>query len=145
MIDRVSPRASDNERSKLQLTSLAEIAKLVNASSDLGTMLDRIVLAICRYTMWDMSSIMSVDESAGKTVLMARYDPHFMDVPSAPRTWDLSSSPALKVMQTGEPVFLLDAQTIPTIRSIGPTRVRESIRPSSSSRCRRKTRSIGRW
>ncbi|MDM0021883.1 helix-turn-helix domain-containing protein [Variovorax saccharolyticus] len=89
---------------------MAEVAKLVNASSDLGTMLDRIVLAICRYTQWDMSSIMSIDERTGRTVLMARYDPLFMDVPTAPRTWDLATSPALQVMRTGKPVILLDAQ-----------------------------------
>lgn len=100
----------ERSRSTRQLASLAEIARLVNASSDLGTMLDRIVLAICQHTMWDMSSIMSVDEAAGRTELMARFDPHYMDVPGAPRTWALASSPALKVMRTGKPVMIADAK-----------------------------------
>lgn len=110
MIARARPDVSATDRSILQLSALAEITRLVNASSDLGTMLDRIVFAICRYTQWDMSSIMSIDEPAGRTVLMARYDPHIVDVESAPRTWQLSTSPALQVMRTGKPLILSDAK-----------------------------------
>lgn len=95
---------------KRQLASIAELAHLVNASSDLGSMLDRICFGICRYTHWNMCSIMSVDEEAAQSVLVARFDPFLVDDVNAPRKWELQSSPARSVITTGEPVILLDAQ-----------------------------------
>jgi len=97
-----------------QFASLAEIATLVNADTDPGSMLDRIVFAVCRYTQWDMSSIMSIDEEHGRTVLMARYDPQGIEVAAEHRTWNLQTSPALQVLRTGKPVALLDAKNDPT-------------------------------
>lgn len=96
--------------SQVQFSSLAEIAHLVNASSDLGTMLDRITYATCHYTAWDMCSIMSVDEEAGLSVLMARFDPYLANPASAPRTWELSTSPVYKVLTTKKPLILDNVQ-----------------------------------
>jgi len=96
--------------SKVKFSSLAEIAHLVNASSDLGTMLDRIAYATCHYTAWDMCSIMSVDEDAGLSVLMARFDPFLSDPASAPRTWELSTSPMRKVLIANKPLIIVDVQ-----------------------------------
>jgi hypothetical protein len=92
------------------LRSIADIALVVNASSDLGTVLDRIVYAVCRHSAWSMSSIMSVDSDTDRSVLVARFDPYAEEGAVLPREWKLSTSPAAAVTTMRIPVIIEDAQ-----------------------------------
>jgi len=109
-MDNTFPASIAVKSSQAHFSRLADIAKLVNESSDLGTLLDSITNATCRYTTWDMCSIMSVDENAGLSVLMARFDPFLVDPSSASTRWELATSPVRKVLDEQRPLIIPDAQ-----------------------------------
>src|SRR5215475_6792935 len=93
-----------------RLQGVREIASLVYSVSDLGTIFDQIAAAVCHRTLWARSGIMAVDRTAGFSVLVTRFDPGAQDDSSLPRQWALSTSPALRVAETKQPVVIADAQ-----------------------------------
>jgi purine catabolism regulator len=93
-----------------RLQSVREIASLVYSVGDLGTIFDQIAAAVCHRTLWARSGIMAVDRTSGYSVLVTRFDPAAEDDPSLPRQWALSTSPALRVAETKQPVVIEDAQ-----------------------------------
>jgi purine catabolism regulator len=93
-----------------RLQGVREIASLVYSVSDLGTIFDQIAAAVCHRTLWARSGIMAVDRTTGYSVLVTRFDPGAEDDPSLPRQWALSTSPALRVAETKQPVVIDDAQ-----------------------------------
>ena len=65
-----SPAGPDRGTSRLK--ALRDIASLVNVGSDLPTILQRVVTAVCQHTAWSMGGIMKVDLEAGFSELVAR-------------------------------------------------------------------------
>lgn len=93
-----------------RLKGLRDIASLVNAGSDLPTILEHIVSAVCRHTAWSSSGVMKVNLESGFSELMVRHDPGHAAPHNLPTRWRLTTSPALRVAGTGMPIIIPDAQ-----------------------------------
>jgi sugar diacid utilization regulator len=96
--------------SQERIRSLQEIAEVINSTSDLGTVLDRLVLAVCRHTNWSTSSIMAVDTDASRSYLLARFDPELAEDARVASDWSLETSPARLVVETRKPIVIPDAR-----------------------------------
>lgn len=99
--------------------SLSEIARLINSSDDIDAILDLIVYALCAHSDWSMSGVLSVDEKAGITKTIKRFDPYQTADKKAPVTWDLATSPVAEVVRSKQPLIItnaMDTQKYPTYR-----------------------------
>lgn len=92
-----------------RLKNLARIASLVNAGTELGETLDRIVMAVCQRTRWSSSALMALDERQGLSLLVARHDPGFRGRRGAD-SWDLATSPTRGVLASGRPLVIPSAR-----------------------------------
>lgn len=92
------------------LTRLREIASLVNSGGDHGSVLERVVLAVCGAPPWVRSGIMAVNRSTGYSELVARHDPTLPRGIELPTRWNLATSPSLKVVESRRPIVIEDAQ-----------------------------------
>ncbi len=92
-----------------RIKSLGEIARQINIGGDLDTILDRIVFAVCRHSDWMMSSILSIDEDAGLSRSIKRFDPYLTSTEQVRTTWELSTSPVAEVVRTQQPLIIENA------------------------------------
>ena len=90
--------------------SLAEIARLINSSSDLPAVLNRIVFAVCQHSSWGSCGIMGVNRKAQLSELVVRFDPYLDQIPNPPTSWKLQESATMRVVETNRPVIIDDAQ-----------------------------------
>ena len=90
--------------------SLAEIARLINSSSDLPAVLNRIVIAVCQHSFWSSCGIMGVNRKAQLSELIVRFDPRLDRVVNPPTAWNLEQSATMRVIETNQPVIIEDAQ-----------------------------------
>ncbi|MGF7159249.1 purine catabolism regulator [Rhodoligotrophos appendicifer] len=90
-----------------------EIASLINEGSDLQTIFERVVVAICGHTTWSRSGIMAVDRASGYSVLVARCEPQASNEGDLPNRWLLATSPSRIVAETNQPIVIDDAQIRP--------------------------------
>lgn len=90
--------------------SLAGIARLINSSSDLPAVLNRIVTAVCQHSSWSSSGIMAVNRKAGLSELVVRFDPRLDPATNPPTAWKLEHSATMRVIETNQPVIIADAQ-----------------------------------
>lgn len=90
--------------------SLAEIARLINSSSDLPAVLNRIVFAVCQHSSWGSCGIMGVNRKAQLSELVVRFDPHLEHITNPPTSWKLEESATMRVIETDRPVIIEDAQ-----------------------------------
>jgi len=86
------------------------IASAVNLSSTLETILDRVLSTICSGEPWSRGGIMAVNRVSGFSELVVGYHPGEVRRPGLPTVWSLSSSPALYVAETRQPLVIADAQ-----------------------------------
>lgn len=93
-----------------RFASLAEIARLINSSSDLPAVLNRVVTAVCHHSSWGSSSIMGVNRKTGLSELVVRFAPHLDPAINPPTSWKLEESATLRVIETNQPVIIPDAQ-----------------------------------
>lgn len=94
-----------------RLRALRDIASVVNAGSDLPTILRRVVAAVCQHTAWSSGSIMRVDLESGFAELVVRHDPLHEPDRDFPTRWQLTTSPTLHVATSGTALVIPDAQT----------------------------------
>ncbi len=92
-----------------QFRALHAIASHVNAGSDVEGTLTHTLQAFCRETRWVGAVIMRADTRDGLVRVVARHDPAGFG-PDRERLWPLAESPVQRVLATGEPVILRDAQ-----------------------------------
>lgn len=97
------------ERFTERIKNLGEIARMINSGDDLDSILDRVVYAVCRHSDWVMSGILAIDEAAGLSLSVKRFDPYQHDGKFVPTSWDLSTSPVMNVVSSGEPLIIADA------------------------------------
>jgi purine catabolism regulator len=93
-----------------KFSSLAEIARLINSSSDLPAVLNRIVFAVCQHSSWGSCGIMGVNRKAQLSELVARFDPFLDQIANPPTSWKLQESATMRVIETNRPVIIEDAQ-----------------------------------
>jgi DNA-binding PucR family transcriptional regulator len=93
-----------------RLTSLGEIARLINSSSDLPAVLNRIVMAVCQHSSWTSCGIMSANRKSGFSELVVRFDPRLDPATNPPTSWKLEESATLRVVETNRAVIIPDAQ-----------------------------------
>jgi DNA-binding PucR family transcriptional regulator len=89
---------------------LAEIARLINSSSDLPAVLNRVVVAVCQHSSWSSCGIMGVNRKAQLSELIVRFDPRSDQVTNPPTSWKLEQSATMRVIETNQPVIIEDAQ-----------------------------------
>lgn len=100
-----------NEHYASRLKNVGQIARLINCGSDLDTILDHVIHGVCRYSVWTMSGIMSVDLNGGFSRQVKRFDPFVSPGADLPTRWDLATSPAAEIIESGRPLIITDAQT----------------------------------
>jgi sugar diacid utilization regulator len=93
-----------------RLANLAEISRLINSSSDLRAVLNRIVSAVCQHSSWASCGIMGVNRNAGLSELVVRFDPRLDPASNPPTSWKLEESATMRVIETDRPVIIADAQ-----------------------------------
>lgn len=93
-----------------RFANLAEIARLINSSSDLPAVLNRIVTAVCQHSSWASCGIMGVNRKAGLSELVVRFDPRLDPATNPPTSWKLQESATMRVIETNQPVIISDAQ-----------------------------------
>lgn len=90
--------------------ALRDITSLINSSVDLTTTLRHLVHAACHHTVWSMAGIMSIDQTSGHALVVARHDPNLL-AHAYKNRWTLVTSPSLVALTRNEPVIIRDAQT----------------------------------
>jgi purine catabolism regulator len=90
--------------------SLAEIARLINSSSDLPAVLNRVVVAVCQHSSWSSCGIMGVNRKTQLSELIVRFDPRLDQATNPPTSWKLDQSATIRVIETNQPVIIEDAQ-----------------------------------
>jgi DNA-binding PucR family transcriptional regulator len=93
----------------IRLERLRAIASAVNASGDIETILDRVLVAVCRGEPWPRGGIMAVNRQSGYSEMVTGYDPEG-PLPNRPRRWALATSPVPLVAETRRPLVIEDAQ-----------------------------------
>jgi purine catabolism regulator len=88
---------------------LRAIASAINAGGDIETILDRVLLAVCRGEPWPRGGIMAINRQSGYSEMVTGYDPGG-PLPGRPRRWDLATSPVPRVSETRRPLVIADAQ-----------------------------------
>jgi purine catabolism regulator len=94
-----------------RLAQIREIAGAVNASSEVGAILDQIVFAACHHASWWTSGIMAVNRRSGYSELVTRYAPPHDPSAMVPTRWALDTSPSRLVVERREPIIIPDAKT----------------------------------
>src|SRR5262249_22683310 len=84
--------------------------RLINSSSDMPAVLNRIVSAVCQHSSWSSCGIMAVNRKAGLSELVVRYDPRLDQVINPPTSWKLEESATMRVIETNQPIIIPDAQ-----------------------------------
>ncbi len=102
--------AGVSEHDANRLKNVGQIARLINSGSDLDTILDHVTHGVCRYSVWTASGIMRIDAKAGVSRQVNRFDPFVSPGTDLPSQWDLATSPALEVIESGRPLIIADAQ-----------------------------------
>jgi sugar diacid utilization regulator len=92
------------------LTSLGQIADLVNSGTQLPDILQRIAFAVCQQSEWSTSAVMAVDEASGFAIQIARHDPNPLNAEPPGRRWPLLISPTQRALAAGGPIIIEDAQ-----------------------------------
>ena len=105
--ERTAPAPASEVR---KFHSLAEIARLINSSSDLPAVLNRIVIAVCQHSSWSSCGIMGVNRKAQLSELIVRFDPRLDPATNPPTSWKLEQSATMRVIETNRPVIIEDAQ-----------------------------------
>lgn len=93
-----------------RLERLRSTASAINQSGALESILDRVLSAVCSSEPWSRGGIMAVNRVSGFSELVAGYHPGETRRPGLPSAWTLSSSPALQVAETRQPLVIADAQ-----------------------------------
>jgi purine catabolism regulator len=93
-----------------RFASVVEIARLINSSSDLPAVLNRVVTAVCQHSSWASCGIMGVNRKAGLSELVVRFDPRLDPATNPPTSWKLEESATMRVIETNRPVIIPDAQ-----------------------------------
>jgi purine catabolism regulator len=101
--------AAEQAAAGLRLERLRAIASAVNAGGDIETILDRVLLAVCRGEPWPRGGIMAINRQSGFSEMVTGYDPDGLH-PGRPRRWALATSPAPLVAETRRPMVIEDAQ-----------------------------------
>lgn len=104
---------SDQTVAGRQLHNLRTIASIVNASTDVAEVFDRIVSAVCLHTSWRYSVIFAIDRTAGVAEVVTRNDPREEHRASLPSRWPLETSPTFEVVNKKHPVIIPDALELP--------------------------------
>ncbi|MBB3064520.1 helix-turn-helix domain-containing protein [Limibacillus halophilus] len=91
------------------LRAIRDIASLLNANNDYYGLLNRLVSTICERLTWSRSAIMILDRAESLSRLVAFCDKDNVFDPQTV-SWDLVSSPTLKVAESGVPLILTNAQ-----------------------------------
>jgi purine catabolism regulator len=92
------------------LASVAEIARLINSSTDLPAVLNRIVVAVCQHSSWSSCGIMGVNRKTQMSELIVRFDPRLDPASNPPTKWKLEQSATMRVVETNKPIIIEDAQ-----------------------------------
>ncbi|WP_458097080.1 helix-turn-helix domain-containing protein [Roseomonas sp. WA12] len=100
---------AEQAAAKIRLERLRAIASAVNAGGDIETILDRVLLAVCRSEPWPRGGIMAVNRQSGYSEMVTGYDPDG-PLPGRPRRWALVTSPVPIVAETRRPLVIVDAQ-----------------------------------
>lgn len=66
---------AEQAAAKIRLERLRVIASAVNAGGDIETILDRVLLAVCRGEPWPRGGIMAVNRQSGYSEMVTGYDP----------------------------------------------------------------------
>lgn len=93
-----------------RFAKVTEIARLINSSTDLPAVLNRIVTAVCQHSSWSSCGIMAVNRKAGLSELVVRFDPRLDPATNPPTSWKLEESATMRVIETNQPVIIPDAQ-----------------------------------
>jgi len=93
--------------------NLSAIARLINSSGELDAVLDLVVYALCAHSDWSMSGVLSIDEKAGVTRVVKRFDPYQTADKNISMTWDLATSPVAEVVRSQKPLVIADAMDTP--------------------------------
>jgi DNA-binding PucR family transcriptional regulator len=93
-----------------RLAQIREIAGAVNATSEVGAILDQIVFAACHHASWWTSGIMAVNRQSGYSELVTRYAPPHDPSALVPTRWSLDTSPSRLVVERREPIIIPDAK-----------------------------------
>jgi len=93
--------------------NLGAIAHLINSSGDLDAVLDLVVHTLCAHSDWSMSGVLSIDEKAGVTRVVKRFDPYQTADEKISMTWDLATSPVAEVVRSQKPLVIADAMDTP--------------------------------
>ena len=92
-----------------RLESLSEIADAINQDEELTLILNQIVKSVCTHSVWSRSSLMRADEGRGLSILVTEYSPYSLRGPEASHEWQLSTSPTIEVLRTGQFMIIPDA------------------------------------
>lgn len=93
-----------------KFAKVSEIARLINSSTDLRAVLNRIVTAVCQHSSWSSCGIMAVNRKAGLSELVVRFDPRLDPATNPPTSWKLEESATMRVIESNRPVIIPDAQ-----------------------------------
>ena len=85
--------------------SLAKIARLINSSSDLAAVLNRVVVAVCQHSSWSSCGLMEVNRKAQLSELIVRCDPRLDQATNPPTSWKLDASATMRVIKTNQTVI----------------------------------------
>jgi len=88
---------------------LAAIARLINSSSDLPAVLNRIVVAVCQQSPWSSCGLMEVNLKAQLSELIVRCDPRLNQATNPPTSWKLDECATMRVIETNQPGIIEDA------------------------------------
>lgn len=92
------------------LDCLIKIIHLVNSEDKLADILSQLVYVVCTHMSWDLGGIMAIDERAGYSLLVARYDPSPESSRDRRTSWELPTSPVRLVATEHRPLVIKDAQ-----------------------------------
>jgi len=93
-----------------RLEQVREIAGAINATSDLGAILDQIVFSTCHHSSWWTGGIMAINRANGYSELVTRYTPASAILATLPTRWSLDTSPSRIALERRQPIIIPDAQ-----------------------------------
>lgn len=92
-----------------KITALRRVASQISSDEDLESLLGELTRSACQQGGWDLGSVMCIDLAHGYGMVMARYESSRLPQKMQDR-WELATSPSLIALQSGEPVYIRDAQ-----------------------------------
>lgn len=93
---------------KSYLATIRDIVSLVNATTDIATIIQNIVDAVCRYTNWDRSVIIAAEPASGHSIIIVESLKQGLAPFDVSRVWELATSPILQVIETRGPLVVPD-------------------------------------